>query len=187
MSTSPDDVRTREPHRLLAIYLNDHLGGSAAGLALVRRCRRSNAGTPLDRVLIDVEAEIEADQRTLEALMVRLGIGRNRVKRTLGSIAEFAARLKGNGRLVRYSPLSRVVELEGLAAGIVTKRSLWRSLRAIADRHPALDAAALDILVARATSQYDRVIAEHDRAAEIAFPAHDPGESASSSVEAAWQ
>ena len=170
MSTNQDDAPTREPHRLLAIYLNDHLGGSSGGLALVRRCRRSNAGTPLDRVLSDVEAEIEADQRTLETLMVRLGIARSRVKQTLGSIAEFAARVKSNGRLARYSPLSRVVELEALAAGIVTKRSLWRSLRAVADRHPGLDAAALDILIARATSQYDRVITEHDRAAEIAFP-----------------
>ena len=80
--------------------------------------------------------------------MVRLGIERNRVKQTLGSIAEFAARVKSNGRLIRYSPLSRLLELEGLAAGIVTKRSLWQSLQAIADRHTALDAAALDNLVA---------------------------------------
>lgn len=170
MSIQHDPVTAGEAQRLLAIYLNDHLGGSSAGLALAQRCRRSNEGTALAAVLGEVEAEIETDRQALVDLMAAFGVDRNRVKQAVGSLGELAARLKCNGRIVAYSPLSRVVELEALAAGIVTKRSLWRSLRAVADQHSALDAAALDALIARATSQYERVISEHDRAAEIAFP-----------------
>ena len=50
------------------------------------------------------------------------------VKRTLAFLSERAARLKTNGRLFTYSPLSRVVELETLALGILGKLALWEGL-----------------------------------------------------------
>ena len=78
-------------------------------------------------------------------------------------------RLKTNGRLFTYSPSSRVVELELLAAGIVTKRSLWRSLKAVVGSHPELVAAELDELEAMATAQYEMVMQEHAKAAAAAF------------------
>ncbi|MEA2532245.1 MAG: hypothetical protein QOJ93_56, partial [Actinomycetota bacterium] len=37
--------------KLLHIYLNDHLAGSAAGSELARRCRDNNRGTPLAEFL----------------------------------------------------------------------------------------------------------------------------------------
>ena len=40
-----------------------------------------------------------------------------------------SGRLKPNGQLTGYSPLSRVVELEGLALGITGKLALWKALR----------------------------------------------------------
>ena len=67
------------------------------------------------------------------------------------------------------SPSSRVVELEGLLAGIDAKRNLWRSLRTAAAARPALAETALDDLIARATSQRDRLLVEHERAARNAF------------------
>jgi hypothetical protein len=70
---------------------------------------------------------------------------------------------------VRPSPSSRVVELEALSAGIVTKRNLWLSLLAVADSYPVLDPTALSVLVERATSQVDRLRPVHDRAALAAF------------------
>jgi hypothetical protein len=82
-------------------------------------------------------------------------------------------RLKSNGRIVRRSPSSTVVELEALAAGIVTKANLWRSLRSAAPSHEALDIAELDGLVARATSQLERVVAAHEDAACTAFSRND--------------
>lgn len=173
-STNEGPASRDEAHKLLTIYLGDHLGGSSAGLALVGRCRRSNAGTDLDSVLAQIEAEIEADRQSLEELMVRLGVARSRLKQVGGRLAVFVGRLKTNGRIFRYSPLSRVVELEGLASGIGAKRSLWQSLLAVADQHPALDAGELGVLVDRATSQYERVTTEHDRAAATAFSGRAP-------------
>jgi hypothetical protein len=165
-SASP---RPGERDRVLAVYLRDHFAGSTAGLALVRRCRRDNAGTPLDEVLAGVEVEIDEDRRSLEAIMSRLGIEPSAFKAAVGSIGEMIGRLKGNGRLVRPSPSSPVVELEGLAAGIITKRNLWRALRAAASEHNVLDVAELETLIARATSQFERVVDAHEQAARRAF------------------
>jgi hypothetical protein len=164
------DVSRSDVRRLIAIYLNDHLAGSAAGLSIVRRCQRANAGTELARQMGEIEADLETDRRALRDLMARFDVRPNRLKQAMGSVGALAARLKRNGRIVGYSPLSRVIDLEALASGIMTKRSLWTSLRAVADQHNALDAAELDALIAFATSQYDRVMAEHDRAAGVAFP-----------------
>jgi hypothetical protein len=44
---------------------------------------------------------------------------------------EIASRLKANGRLIGYSPLSPVLELDGLIMGITGKLEMWRSLQAI--------------------------------------------------------
>jgi hypothetical protein len=158
-----------DPRFLLHIYLRDHLAGAVAGVSLVRRCRRSNSGNELGALLKGIEAEIIEDRQALEEIMHRLGAEKSRTKELLGRAAELVGRLKSNGRFFHYSPSSRVVELEGLAAGVFTKRSLWMSLRAVADEYAEFDARELDRLIARATDQYERVLAEHDRAAAIAF------------------
>jgi hypothetical protein len=71
--------------------------------------------------------------------------------------AEKAGRLKLNGRLTSYSPLSRVVELEALSIGVEGKLAMWRALKRIADEDPRLDAEQLDALVKRAQSQRRRL------------------------------
>ena len=169
MAGTHQDAGSDDAARLLGIYLQDHYAGSAAGLSLVQRCRSHNEGTDFAAVLQVIEAEISEDRQTLEAIMAALGYGPSRVKSALGSIAEVVARVKTNGRLFSYSPLSRVIELEGLAAGILTKRNLWRALRTVADRHPTLQTAELDRLIERASSQLDRVLALHERASGLAF------------------
>jgi hypothetical protein len=68
-----------------------------------------------------------------------------------------------------YSPLSRVIELEGLAGGVNAKLALWRALRAVVADEPRLEAHALDRLISRAESQLDRIAALHARASKIAF------------------
>src|SRR5688572_21294165 len=95
--------------KLLSIYLNDHLGGSAAGLALARRCLRANRGTELGTFLEGLTAEIEEDKYTLVRLMVRLGLKRSAAKQVAGLLAERLGRLKPNGQITGYSDLSRLV------------------------------------------------------------------------------
>ncbi len=162
-----NDVEPGDADRLLRIYLQDHFAGSTAGLALVRRCRRANPA--LEQLLASLERDILEDRHSLEAIMSRLGVQPSRVKSAFGSVAEFVGRLKTNGTLTRYSPSSRVIELEGLAAGVVTKRNLWNALSTITADRSELDAAELDRLIERSTAQLERLTGAHRPAAAEAF------------------
>jgi hypothetical protein len=156
----------------LAIYLQDHLGGARFGLELARRARDENEGTELGDALARIAQEIEEDRTDLRAIMARLDIGPDRLKTAGGWAMEKVGRLKLNGRLLGYAPLSPVVELEGLISGVHGKLALWRSLREIAPDEPRLDAADLDRLVARAEAQLTLLQEQHDRVArEVLTPA----------------
>lgn len=168
---SSSEVQDRR--RLLALYLRDHRAGAEAGLALIARCRRANEGTGLGEVLVDIEREITKDRDALADIMQRLEVGESQVKKIAARAAEAIGRVKSNGRIRSYSPSSRVLELEGLMAGIDAKQSLWRSLRSAVPSHTELDGGALDQLLERATSQRDRLATEHRRAAANAFAGAD--------------
>lgn len=153
----------------LAIYLNDHLGGSTAGLELARRTARAHQGTPVGEPLARVAAEIAEDREALLRIMGELGVPVQRYKVAIGWVSEKATRLKPNGRLLQRSPLSSVVELESLRIGIEGKAAGWRALRTVAAREPRLDAALLDQLLDRAGAQADTVEELRLRAAAEAF------------------
>lgn len=178
MATTSSNQQATAEH-LLAVYLRDHAAGAAAGLALAERSQRANEDNPLGAVLSEIAAEITADRESLRNMMKALDVTEDPVKVVLGQAGELVGRLKSNGMLTRYSPSSRVVELEGLLAGIDAKRNLWRSLRVAAATRTQLDVAALDELIDRATSQRERLQAEHDRAAQTAFTPDEAATAAS--------
>jgi hypothetical protein len=155
--------------KLLGIYLNDHLAGSTAGVELARRARGSNEGTEYGEVLERIAQEIDEDRKTLQELMSRLEIKRDHPKVAAGWIAEKLGRLKPNGQLTGYSPLSRLVELEGLALGITGKLSLWEALTEVADEDTRLDRAELAQLAQRAERQRADVWRMRQRAASEAL------------------
>jgi len=115
--------------KLRSIYRNDHLAGSTIGAGLARRSSARNSGTPLGDYLEGLTSEIESDRETLERLMAELGVRPNRLKTVGAWAAERLGRLKLNGQLAGYSPLSRLVELESLYLGITGKQELWRALQ----------------------------------------------------------
>ena len=154
--------------KLLAIYMNDHLAGATAGLELVQRAAGSNQGTPLGALLERLTVEIREDRETLERLMEHVGAGRDRVKVTGAWAAEKMGRFKLNGQLRGYSPLSRLVEIEGLGLGIAGKRNMWRSLSATLGAVPGLD---FDELAERADRQLSELEPHRLEAAKVAFPA----------------
>ena len=154
--------------RLLGIYLRDHLAGSVAALELVARAARANADNELGSFLTHLHVEIGADRATLLATMRTLGVEPSRVKNGAAWAAEKLARLKLNGRVLRYSPLSRLLELEALEAGIVGKRSLWTNLQALDD--PRLAGFDLPRLVERAEAQRAGVEEWRRRAAPALRP-----------------
>jgi hypothetical protein len=135
-------------------YLNDHLAGATVGRELSKRAAGSNSGTPLGEFLEKLHEEIVEDRRTLLEVMGALD-------------GERIGRLKPNGNLLSYSPLSRVVELEGLALGVQAKAGLWRALALLDDpRVEGFDFAALE---SRAKRQHRGIEGHRIEAARIAF------------------
>jgi hypothetical protein len=121
-------------------------------------------GEPLAKIC----AEIEADRETLVRLMDRLGVSRNPVKPVLAIAAERLGRLKLNGRLRGYSPLSRILELEVLAAGIGGKMQLWNALEQSIGE--TLDGFDFHALAGRADQQGQQVEELHLAATRRALP-----------------
>jgi hypothetical protein len=120
------------PSKYLATYLNDHLLGATAGLELARRAARENQGSDLGEFLTGLAREIEDDRDTLLAVMSELGVTPDRLKVAAGWTAEKLGRLKPNAQLRGYSPLSPLIELEGLLTGIQGKLAMWRVLAEVA-------------------------------------------------------
>jgi hypothetical protein len=139
--------------KYLATYLNDHLAGSTVGIELVRRAANENRGTELGAFLSSLEREIVEDRRTLEELMDGLDVGADHKKIVVAWISEKVGRLKPNAQLRGYSPLSPLVELEGLSLGIEGKRLMWLALQEIAGPGFPLSIARLQELAARAERQ----------------------------------
>jgi hypothetical protein len=156
--------------RLLAIYLNDHLAGAMLGIELARRLRSSNSGdAEMGAPLAAICSEIEADRDALEWAMELAGVRRGRCKPALAWGAEKLGRMKLNGRLRGYSPLSRLLELEALYLGITGKVQLWRALETAFGS--GLDGLDFGQLAERAASQRSRVGELHRIAAARALRA----------------
>jgi hypothetical protein len=155
--------------RPLSIYLNDHLAGATGGLELARRARGSNRDSEFAAFLSELADEVEADRQTLREVMRRLGVGEDRLKQAVAWGAEKAGRLKLNGSLLSYSPLSRVVELEGLTLGIHGKLALWQTLKRLSDDDRRLAAFDFEDLIARARNQLRRLERQRRKASEEAF------------------
>jgi hypothetical protein len=156
------------PERLLEIYLSDHAAAAKAGSALARRVARNNASSFLGEPLRKLADEVEEDRRTLKHVISELGLRRSRAKEAIAWAGERAGRLKPNGQLAKYSPLSRVLELEALSVGITGKLALWESLQ-ITHVRTSLPDVDLEALAARAQRQRDEVDELRRRAVSSAF------------------
>jgi len=156
--------------RFLAIYLNDHLAGATLGVELARRLRSSNEGdAEFGQPLARLCAEIEADREALVSLLEHLNVGRDPVKPVLAQAAEKLGRLKPNGRLRTYSPLSRVLELEVLSGLVGGKLQLWNALEQ--SYGESLDGFDFHDLAARADNQGQRLEDLHLAATQRTLPA----------------
>lgn len=155
--------------KLLGIYLKDHMAGSRAALEMSHRAERENRGNPVGEYMAAFAAELVADRDALTDVMQAVGVTRDPVKEGLGWVLERVGLLKLNGRFLRYSPLSRLMELEGLCMGVEGKLSLWRSLRRLARDEPRLQAFDFDSLIARAEAQRAALERLRLQSADVAF------------------
>jgi hypothetical protein len=166
---------------LLAIYLNDHLAAATGAHELAKRAAASNRDSDDGTFLATLAGEIEADRQSLLELMRALDIGIDRLKVVGGWGAEKLGRLKLNGRVLGYSPLSRVVELEVLALGIGGKLALWHTLAQLRPATKALAEFDLQRLILRAERQLEETEQHRRRASLEAFGSTDAATSAAAS------
>ena len=157
---SPDP--TSDAQHLLQIYVQDHLAVAAAGVRRARRLAAAERDGPDGRVLGEVASEIALDRQALQAVADTLGIAMPRVKQLAARAAEWVGLAKLNGRLVRRSPLSTLVEVEAMLIAVRGKLAGWETLRR------SLGAATvgpvdLDELIARSRRQHDALADVHAR------------------------
>lgn len=165
-------LRDAPPGDRLSIYLEDHLTAATVGRALAHRSLLANRGTPYEAGLRRLAREIEEELAELRSIIQRHGrrwTVTPSVKVVAAMAGERLGRLKLNGQLLGYSPLSRLVELEGLAVAVHAKRSLWRSLQTLQAPDALPDEIDLDHLARQADDQLTLLEELHDLAAEEAF------------------
>ena len=154
---------------LLRIYLQDHLASATGAVELAKRTRDANRGGEFEQPLVALHEQLVADRSALLDAMRRLGLAPDRLKVGAAWAAEKAGRLKLNGRVRGYSPLSRVVELEGLRLLVLGQREMWATL----DRTLAGDARLVGVDADGRAAALDDALAGiadlHRRATALAF------------------
>jgi hypothetical protein len=154
---------------LLAIYVSDQLALGVAWRELARRAAGENAGTELGEALSSVAAAIAEDVETFRSIATRLGVRPRRAKQVAAIAAERLGRLKPNGRVRGYSPLSRFLELDALVMGIDGKVTLWRTIRDLAGAGELLPDVDFERLIERAREQRALLEPHHARAGREAL------------------
>lgn len=156
-------------NKYMRIYLRDHLAAATAGVEFAQRCVRETDDGVIRGEFEDLARELEEERALLLDLMKRLEVEPSQGKIALTWLAEKAGRLKLNGEITKTSPLSRVLELEGLSAAVMAKLGLWRTLELVREFEPILKTIPIKDLIERAERQEARIIAMHRNAARTMY------------------
>jgi uncharacterized protein (UPF0548 family) len=156
--------------RLTGIYLEDHHAILIGSEELVKRMIGATKDGEVRAFLAELLPELRSDREAVERLLGQLGRAPSRVKSAAAWLGEKAGRLKFNGNPRGYSPLTRLVELEGLELALTGNRALWRSLEHAAPTDWREDARTRG---ARADERVGRVEQLRVVAAEVALAGRD--------------
>ncbi len=149
--------------KAMEVYLNDHFAGAMFGSDLAKLIASQSEGTGLAAPAGQLATEVEEDRQALAGLMERMGVAKNPVKQATTWLAEKFSRVKLTGLSSGESELGLFMALETLSLGVEGKASMWRALKDVADRYPALEVGELDALITRAEAQ--RQVLETERIA----------------------
>ncbi len=138
----------------LGAYLNDHLAGSVAAIALLDKMRSKNQGTEFGVVIDALRRDIAADRDALDQVMKTLGVTPDPVKQAGGWMIEKLSRIMRDDRVTGSEDLSRLMETEALSLGIEGKLAGWRALKQLRREDLGVD---LDRLIERAGDQRSRL------------------------------
>ncbi|MCW1885054.1 hypothetical protein OKA04_09975 [Luteolibacter flavescens] len=141
----------------LTRYLNDHLGGSAGAIGLIRSLAASACDTVEAAFFNDLERKVESDRTLLKDLISRLGESSSAMLEVAGSITGAASRLKLNWDGMEPGYLGRFEGMEVLALGIQGKRLLWVILAELAPFIPEWEGVDFAKLELDAIEQRDAV------------------------------
>src|SRR5690606_41820116 len=94
----------------LRAYPPEHRPGQAAIVRVAHRVARSNRATPWELELSRLADDIEADAAVLDSDAEAFAVQGGKAKRLLALAGERMGRLKLNGHILTYSPLSRVLD-----------------------------------------------------------------------------
>jgi hypothetical protein len=168
-----------DTQRRLRIYLNDHLATTIVARELAKRSLGRNRGSELGAFLEGFLEDHSRERAMLAEAMRRMGVAPQTLKVAAAWMAERVGRLKPNGQLTGYSPLSRLIEIEGLLALVRGARSMWLALARLDDRRLR----GLDLL--ERAERAERYMADLERI-ELEFVPEaigTPGEGARKAVE----
>jgi hypothetical protein len=153
----------------LAVYLNDHLAGSAAGLTLMDDLASRADGTALAPKLRTLAAEVREDQQLLRDTLDRLAASERRVAQAAAWLGEKVS----EGRLAlaaRNHPALALLEgLESIALGLQGKLGIFRVLAELSQSDPRLAGFPYAARAERTIAQHDMIEAERRAAAREAF------------------
>jgi hypothetical protein len=158
----------------LSTYLNDHLGASVAGIELTRRCLSNNTDSELGKFLETFLLTLQDNQVHIRKLLRRLGAPESVAKKLGGWTIEKIGRLKLNNAILRYSDLSRVIELETLLVGLQAEISLWSVLEKYRSTDARFEGIDLKLLRTQSEDMREGLKEHHSRAAELAFANTEP-------------
>jgi hypothetical protein len=153
----------------LHIYINDHLAGMVAELELAARVGKSNEPHPLSAYLVNYRELLLHEKQLLKKVLDWSGGKTSPTKQGAAWLMEKFGRLKPNNALLRYSKLSRVLELEVLILAATWRRALWQTMSQLEDFHSCLPAATADELAQRAAEQIQALQDYRYEATAVAF------------------
>lgn len=134
----------------------------------MKRMKRDYVDTPFRANLERIARELAQEREVYRDLISRHRLRRRRIRQALAWVAERLGRLKLNGRAVRRSPMTPVIETELMRAAILGKIGGWQVLGAYREEL-GLSQTVVDELVAQAHRQIDDLGEMHEWARERAF------------------
>ncbi len=153
----------------LTTYLSDHIALSVAGVELAKRCRSSNEDSELGTYLGELIPKLEYEQKIVKSLLHKLEASESLLKNMAGWAAEKVGRFKPNDSILRYSPLSRVVELETLISGLRAQMLMWKTLELCSEEEPAISDIKCAWFAAEHITCGERLEEFHKEAVQQAF------------------
>lgn len=143
----------------LATYLHDHLAGAHFAAKLLNSLQERHKNEELGQFALDLSAEVEQDQKTLQQIIERVGESHFDLAEAVGWIGEKASQLKLKSDGPRGG-LGTFEALESLAVGIRGKLALWQALPKIREVDPRVPPEDYGRLAVRADEQFARVEAQ---------------------------